>query len=295
MGFKSGFIAIIGCPYVGKSTIVNQFVGQKVSIVSNKPQTTRNRIQSVVTRENYQMVFIDTPGVLTPHNRLGEYMLSTAFETIKEANAVLYVVDAKTGIGGKDMALMEKLKKYNCSVVMAVNKIDAVEEKNLMMLLESLKAQDWIEHIVPVSAIKGQNMEELEKVLEQYLEEGPMYFPKDMITDQPERFLMAELIREKALKLLQQEIPHGIGVEIEKYVESGEDGRTEIYAAIYCEKDSHKGIIIGKNGSMLKEIGTQARKEMQWLLASGVYLELWVRVKADWRNSPSLLKQLGYE
>ena len=185
-------------------------------------------------------------------------MLSTAFDTIKGADAVLYVVDAKTGMGGKDTALMEKLKACGCSVVMAVNKIDAVEEKNLMQLLESLKAQDWIDHIVPVSAIKGKNMEELEKVLQQYLEEGPMYFPEDVVTDQPERFLMAELIREKALKLLQQEIPHGIGVEIEKYVEGGEDERTEIYAVIYCEKASHKGIIIGEKR------GPCSRRSARW-------------------------------
>ncbi|MHB1314988.1 MAG: GTPase Era [Christensenellales bacterium] len=295
MSFKSGFIAVIGCPNVGKSTLVNQMVGQKVSIVSSKPQTTRNRIQSVVTRDGYQMVLLDTPGIHAPKTKLGSYMVKSAMETLKEADAILFVADAKGGIGKRDRALMEQLKASGNHVVLALNKIDILKPEDILKQIDSIKDEAWIEHIVPVSAMTGKNMDHLEEVLKQYLTEGPMYFPKDMVTDQPERFLVAEMVREAALNLLQEEIPHGIGVEVEKMTESKKNNRTVVYVAIYCDKDSHKGMIIGKSGAMLKKIGTQARRQIEWMLGTNVFLEIYVRVKPDWRNSPSLLKQLGYE
>jgi len=293
-GYLSGFITIIGSPNVGKSTLMNRLVGQKVSIVSHRAQTTRNRIMGVMSRQGYQMVFLDTPGVTTPRNRLGEYMLKVAYDSISEVEAVLLIIDAVRGIGEKDEALLARLKEAKAPVIAAINKIDAASMADVQAAEERLQREAYIRHIVRISAREGSGVEALEELLRGYLTEGPQYFPDDMVTDQPERVICAEIIREKALTLLKEEVPHGIGVGIDK-MQQREDGLQEVWATIYCERDGHKGILIGKRGSMLKAIGTAARKDMEWLLGARVNLQLWVKVKEDWRNSASVMRELGYE
>lgn len=293
-GYRSGFVAIIGSPNVGKSTLMNQMVGQKVSIVSDKAQTTRNRIMGVMSRPGWQIVFLDTPGVTSPKNRLGDYMLKVAYESLNEVEAILFLVDAKRGIGEKDAALLQKLQEAKAPVIAGLNKADLCTMDDILSAEERLSQHPFIRHILKLSALEGRGLDKLETVLSGYLVEGPQYFPEDMVTDQPERVICAELIREKALLLLRQEVPHGLGVGIDK-IEKREDGIQDIWATIYCERAGHKGIIIGKSGAMLKRIGTEARKDMEWLLGSRVNLKLWVKVKEDWRNSTSMLGELGYE
>ena len=287
-------MSLIGSPNAGKSTLMNAFVGQKVSIVSERAQTTRNRILGVMTRRTYQIVFIDTPGVTMPKNKLGEYMLEVAYESLNEVEAILFMIDAAIGIGEKDEALIEKLRGAKSPVIAVINKTDVAKPKRVEEIEKRLAGEKFIKDTVRVSALTHDGLDALEKKLVSYLEEGPQYFPDDMVTDMPERVICGELLREKALRLLRQEIPHGIGVDIEK-MELRTDGIYDVWASIYCERDSHKGIIIGKNGSMLKKIASQARTDMEWLLGIKVNLQVWVKVKEDWRNRTSVMKELGYE
>ncbi len=293
--FRSGFITIIGSPNVGKSTLLNLLVGQKISIVSERAQTTRNRIAGVVTRKDYQIVFLDTPGVTGAKNRLGEYMLKVAYDSLKEVECILFMLDASKGVREMDEALIEslRLRVGDTPVVAAINKTDLVSFAGVESVRERLEKEGFIKRIIPISAETGRNVDKLEKELASYLVEGPMYYPEDMVTDQPMRVIAAEIIREKALKSLRQEIPHGIGVEIER-IFLREDGINDISAVIYCERDSHKGIIIGNKGAMLKRIGSSARTEIETLFGTKINLQLWVKVRPDWRNSANALRELGY-
>lgn len=295
MSYKSGFVSIVGSPNVGKSTLLNRLVGQKISIVSPKAQTTRNRVTGVLTRSGYQIIFLDTPGIAAPKNRLGEYMLKIASESMNEVEAIVFVVDALAGIRGRDESLIQRLKTAKAPVIAVINKVDAVSMYTVETLQERLNGESIFANVLKISAENGQGVAELEAALVLHLVEGPQYFPEDMVTDLPERMICAELIREKALLCLHEEIPHGIGVEIEK-ISMREDGQmTDVFAAIYCEREGHKGILIGKGGSMLKRIGTLARKDIEWLLGVRVNLQLHVKVREDWRNSPSAMRELGYE
>lgn len=295
MSFRSGFITIIGSPNVGKSTLMNLMVGQKISIVSERAQTTRNRIAGVVTRKNYQIVFLDTPGVTGAKNRLGEYMLKVAYDSLKEVECILFMLDASKGLREMDEGLISTLRERagDTPVVAAINKSDISTLDGIETIRERLEKESFIKRILPISAETGRNVEKLEEILAGYLVEGPMYYPEDMVTDQPMRVITAEIIREKALRSLRQEIPHGIGVDIER-IFLREDGINDIDAVIYCERDSHKGIIIGRAGAMLKRIGSSARPEIETLFGTKVNLKLWVKVRPDWRNSPNALRELGY-
>lgn len=296
MAYRSGFISIIGSPNVGKSTLMNKLVGQKISIVSDRAQTTRNRITGVVSRKDYQMIFLDTPGVTAPKNRLGDYMLKTALDAINEVDAILLMIDASVGIREKDEKLLEQLMTRcgKTPVVAAINKTDLVSLGTIDELTERLQREKWIKQIVPISAESGRNTDKLEAVLLEYLEEGPQYYPEDMVTDQPMWAICAEMIRETALKLIRDEIPHGIGVGIDK-IKLREDGIHDVFATIYVERDSHKGIVIGKGGRMLKKIGMNARQEIEWLFGTQVNLQLYVKVRPEWRNSASALREFGFD
>ena len=293
--FRSGFISIVGRPNVGKSTLMNTLIGEKIAIISNKPQTTRNRIQCVLTRKDYQIVFVDTPGIHKPKNKLGEYMVKAAQDSISDMEAVLFVIDIADGIGPGDRMIAEWLKQTSAPVIMAANKIDAANKEKARAQLEEFKEAGNFKDVVEVSALAGTNIDVLERKLASLLPEGPKYYPDDMITDQPERIILAEIIREKALNLLKEEVPHGIGVEIERIHDREDKNLTEVMASIICEKSSHKGIIIGKGGRMLKSIGSQARVDMERFLGIKVYLELFVKVKDDWRNDINTMRNLGYD
>ena len=290
--FRSGFVAILGRPNVGKSSIMNRFVGEKVAIVSNKPQTTRNKMLGVVTHDDWQIVFVDTPGLHKPRTKLGEYMMKKADEAREGVDAVLCVVDAQY-IGPGDLAVMQDVAHMSCPKILAVNKSDLVPAEKLMPELAKLNDLGF-DHIVTVSAIKGDNMDDLLRLLSDQMPKGPKYFPDDMITDQPERLMCGEIIREKALLNLREEIPHGIGVEM-MAINKLSDNLTEIHANIYCERASHKAIIIGKQGAMLRTIGSQARADIEKLMGTKVLLKLWVKVREDWRNRESDLRATGYE
>jgi len=293
--FRSGFVAIVGRPNVGKSTLMNIMIGEKIAIISDKPQTTRNRIQCVLTREDYQIVFIDTPGIHKPKNKLGEYMVKAAQNSLKDMEAVLFVVDAADGIGHGDRIIAELLKGLSSPVLLVANKMDIADEEKARKQIEELYEFGGFDEAIEISALKGINTKELEEKLVSYLPEGPKYYPDDMVTDQPERVILAEIIREKALHLLKEEVPHGIGVEIEGIHDREDKNITEIMASIICEKDSHKGIVIGKGGKMLKAIGSEARKDIERFLGTRVYLETFVKVKSDWRNNPAAMRDLGYD
>lgn len=292
--FKSGFVTLIGRPNVGKSTLMNQIIGQKIAITSSKPQTTRNRIQTVFTDERGQIVFLDTPGIHKAKNKLGEYMVNVAERTLKEVDVVLWLVEPTTFIGAGERHIAEQLKKVSTPVILAINKIDTVKKEELLAVIAAYSQIFEFSEIVPVSALKGENAEHLVETLFSYLQEGPQFYDEDTITDQPERQIVAELIREKALRLLSDEIPHGIAVSIESMKERKKGNIMDIDATIICERDSHKGIIIGKKGAMLKKIGSKARVEIESLLDIQVNLQLWVKVKKDWRDSDFLLKNYGY-
>ena len=290
--FHSGFVAILGRPNVGKSSIMNRIVGEKVAIVSNHPQTTRSKLMGVATGNGWQIVFVDTPGLHKPRTKLGEYMMKSADEAREGVDAVLAVVDGQR-IGGGDRAVLEDIQRMDCPKFLAVNKIDIVPPEKLMPQLAELNDLRF-DQIFSVSARTGENMDLLTQKLIEAMPEGPKYFPDDMITDQPERVMCAEIIREKALNNLRDEIPHGIGVEILQ-IKKLSNSLTEIHADVYCERDSHKSIIIGKQGAMLKLIGSQARTDIERLLGTKVMLRLWVKVRVDWRNRASDLRTLGYE
>ena len=293
--YKSGFVTLIGRPNVGKSTLMNQLIGQKIAITSNKPQTTRNRIQTVLTTDDGQIVFVDTPGIHKAKNKLGEYMVNVAERTLNEVDVVLWLVEPTTFIGAGEQHIISQLKKVTTPVVLVINKIDSVKKEEILPSIAAYKDVYDFAEIVPVSARNGDNTDELVKVIMKYLPYGPQFYDEDTITDQPERQIVAELIREKALRLLSQEIPHGIAVVIDAMKVRRHGHIVDIDATIVCERDSHKGIIIGKQGSMLKKIGTQARIEMENLLDMKVNLQLWVKVKKDWRDSDMLLKNYGYD
>ena len=290
--FRSGFVAILGRPNVGKSSLMNRFVGEKVAIVSEHPQTTRAKLLGVATDADWQIVFVDTPGLHRPRTRLGEYMVKAANEAREGVDAVLVVVDGQF-IGGGDRAILEDVRKMSCPKFLAVNKIDLCTPEKLMPQLQQLNDCGF-DKIVPVSARRGDSVDALLKMLAAAMPEGPRYFPDDMITDQPERVLCAEIIREKALNNLRDEIPHGVGVEMLS-IQELRPGLTEIHANVYCEKASHKSIIIGKQGSMLGKIGTEARLDIERLLDTRISLKLWVKVREDWRNRTGDLRALGYE
>ncbi|MBQ7279039.1 MAG: GTPase Era [Clostridia bacterium] len=294
MAYKSGFFSLIGCPNVGKSTLINALVGQKISIVTDRAQTTRNRITGVVTRDEYQMIFLDTPGMTVPKNRLGEYMQKTADDCLMDVEAILFLVDARKGVMDRDKQILSRLKKARCPVVVLLNKCDISTKLQLDEARQAVEAAGF-DNIHPISAFTGKGLQELEELLQNYLVEGPQYFPPDMVTDQPERLICAEMIREKALELLKDEVPHGIGVSMDKMQLREDKQLMDCYATILCERESHKGIIIGKGGAMLKKIGSEARKDMEWLLGMRVNLQLWVKIKDDWRNRQSVLNELGYE
>lgn len=292
---KSGFVTLIGRPNVGKSTLMNQLIGQKIAITSNKPQTTRNRIQTVYTDERGQIVFLDTPGIHKAKNKLGEYMVKVAESTLNEVDAVLWLVEPSTFIGAGERHIAEQLKRVKTPVILIINKIDTVKREEILLFMDAYrKIYDFAE-IVPVSALKGENADTLLEVIYKYMPYGPMFYDEDTITDQPERQIVAELIREKALKCLDEEIPHGIAVAIDQ-MKYRKDGKlVDIDATIVCERDSHKGIIIGKGGAMLKKIGSAARYEIERLLDTQANLKLWVKVKKDWRDSDFLMKNFGYD
>lgn len=291
--FRSGYAAIVGRPNVGKSTLMNCLIGQKIAITSNKPQTTRNRIQTVYTSEEGQIVFLDTPGIHKAKNRLGEYMVNTVNGALKDVDVVLWLVEASTFIGPSDKEIAARLSTLNLPLILVINKIDTVKRDELLKIIDVYRNLCDFAEVVPVSALKADNTDTLIEQIFKYLPYGMPFFDEDTITDQPERQITAELIREKALKCLDEEVPHGIAVTIEqmKY----EKNIVHIEATIICEKDSHKGIIIGKQGQMLKKIGSAARFEIERLLDKKVNLKLWVRVKKDWRDSDLLLKNFGYD
>ena len=293
--FKSGFVTIIGRPNVGKSTLMNHLIGQKIAITSSKAQTTRNRIQTVYTCEEGQLVFLDTPGINKAKNKLGDYMLMAAERTLNEVDLILWLVEPTTYIGAGEQYIIEKLKNVKTPVFLVINKIDQVEDENILKAILAYKDKMDFAEIIPVSALKDKNTDELIKTIFSYMDQGPMYYDEDTITDQPERQIVAELIREKALRNLNQEIPHGIAVVVDRMKTRKKGNIMDIEATIVCERESHKGIIIGKKGAMLKEIGSQARIEIENLLDIKVNLSLWVKVKKDWRDSDMLLKNYGFD
>lgn len=290
--YKSGFAALIGRPNVGKSTLMNCLIGQKIAITSNKPQTTRNKIQTVYTSEEGQIVFLDTPGIHKAKNKLGNYMIGVAQRTLSEVDVILWLVEPSTFIGAGERHIIEQLKKTKTPVILVINKIDTVKRDEILLFIDTYRKEYDFAEVVPVSALKANNTDELLKCIMKYLPYGEAFYDEDTITDQPMRQIVSELIREKALRLLEEEIPHGIAVTIEsmKYRKNIVD----IEATIICERDSHKGIIIGKGGSMLKRIGSYARPEIEDLLEMHANLQLWVKVKKDWRDSDLLLKNFGY-
>ena len=290
--YKSGFVTLIGRPNVGKSTLMNYLIGQKIAITSNKPQTTRNRIQTVLTTEEGQIIFVDTPGIHKAKNKLGEYMVNVAERTLNEVDAVLWLVEPTTFIGAGEKHIADQLKKVTTPVILVINKVDSVKKEEVLASIAAYQDIYDFAAIVPVSARSGENTKELLKVVYQYLPYGPQFYDEDTITDQPERQIVAELIREKALHCLNEEIPHGIAVVIDRMKKKGKVMHTD--ATIICERDSHKGIIIGKQGSMLKKIGSTARYEIEKMLDMQANLKLWVKVKKDWRDSDFLVKNFGY-
>jgi len=293
-GFKSGFVAIVGRPNAGKSTLMNQVIGQKIAIMSDKPQTTRNKIHGVYTTDDIQIVFLDTPGITKPNSKLGNYMLKAAESAFNEVDAILFLTDVTEVIGGGDRYIIEQLKKVSGTpVFLVLNKIDKIQPDAMLPVIDKYRKLMNFAEVVPVSALQGNNVNALLEQVSRYLNEGPMYYPADQITDHPEQFVCAELIREKLLQLTREEIPHSIAVEIES-MSVADNGLVNIGAVIFVERDSQKGIIIGKNGALLKEVGKLARLDMERLLGSKIFLELWVKVNKDWRNRDSMLKTLGY-
>lgn len=290
--YKSGFVTLIGRPNVGKSTLMNYLIGQKIAITSNKPQTTRNRIQTVLTTEEGQVVFVDTPGIHKAKNKLGEYMVNVAERTLNEVDVVMWLVEPTTFIGAGEQHIASQLKKVQTPVILVINKIDSVKPEEVLASISAYKDLYEFAEIVPVSARNGNNTEELLKVIMKYLPYGPQFYDEDTATDQPERQIVAEIIREKALHSLNEEIPHGIAVAIDQM--KMRNKVMHIDATIICERDSHKGIIIGKQGNMLKKIGSTARFEIERMLECKVNLKLWVKVKKDWRDSEFLMKNFGY-
>jgi GTP-binding protein Era len=293
--FKSGFVTLIGRPNVGKSTLMNRLIGQKIAITSNKPQTTRNRIQTVYTDERGQIVFLDTPGIHKAKNKLGEYMVNVAERTLKEVDVVLWLVEPSTFIGAGEQHIAAQLKTIKTPIVLVINKVDTVKKEEILKFIDAYKDICEFADIVPVSALKGQNTDTVLEVIYKYLPYGPAFYDEDTVTDQPQRQIVAEMIREKALRSLDEEIPHGIAVTIEKMKERPGGKVVDIEATIICERDSHKGIIIGKGGAMLKKIGSAARFEIERMMEMKANLQIWVKVRKDWRDSDLFMKNFGYD
>ncbi|MFQ8850614.1 MAG: GTPase Era [Lachnospiraceae bacterium] len=292
--FKSGFVAIIGRPNVGKSTLMNHLIGQKIAITSKKPQTTRNKIQTVYTCEDGQIIFLDTPGIHKAKNKLGEYMVNVAEQTLKDVDVILWLVEPTTYIGAGEKHIAEQLQKTSLPVILVINKVDTVKKEDILQVIDNYRKLYDFAEIIPASALHGQNTKDIVNSLFKYMPYGPMFYDEDTVTDQPQRQIVAEIIREKALHALDEEIPHGIAVTIEKMRERKGQHIVDIEATIICERDSHKGIIIGKQGSMLKKIGSNARFEIEKMLEERVNLKIWVKVKKDWRDSDTLMKNFGY-
>lgn len=292
-GYKSGFVSIIGRPNVGKSTFLNRIIGQKIAIMSDKPQTTRNKIQGVYTENDSQVIFIDTPGIHKPKHKLGDFMVKMAQTTLKEVDIVLFMVNAVEGFGRGEEFIIEKLKETKQPVFLVINKIDQVHPEQLLELIDQYRKLHDFAEIVPISALDGNNVEALIGIIKKYLPEGPQYYPDNQVTDHPERFIIAELIREKVLHLTREEVPHSVAVVIDA-IQKREGGAVYINATIVVERPSQKGIIIGKQGKMLKEVGKRARFDIEALLGSKVFLEVWVKVQKDWRNKMSQLRDLGF-
>ncbi|WP_422486497.1 GTPase Era [Gudongella sp. DL1XJH-153] len=293
--YKSGFITVIGRPNVGKSTLLNQVIGEKISIISDKPQTTRNKIQMVYTGDDFQIVFLDTPGMQMPKNILGDYMLKISRTTLEEVDIVTFMVDESMQTGKMDSYILDQLKVISTPIVLLINKTDKLKKDEVEILVKKYKDMGIFEDVIPISALNNDNIERYLEVLKEMIPEGPQYFPDDMITDQPERFIISEIVREKALVNLEDEIPHGIYVEIDKIVQREDKELIDVFANIYCEKNSHKGMIIGKNGRMLKTIGQQAREDIEKLMGSKVNLQLWVKVEKNWREKANKVKYFGYK
>jgi GTPase len=291
--FKSGFVSIIGRPNVGKSTFLNRVIGQKIAIMSDKPQTTRNKIQGVYTENDAQVVFIDTPGIHKPKHKLGDFMMKVAQNTLKEVDLILFMVNVEEGFGRGDEFIIEKLKETKTPVFLILNKIDKVHPESLLKIIDKYRTLHPFAEIVPISALEGNNVDNLLGVIKKYLPEGPQYYPADQVTDHPERFIIEELVREKVLHLTREEVPHSIAVAIDS-IQRREGNAVYVAATIIVERDSQKGIVIGKQGKVLKEVGKRARKDIEMLLGSKVFLELWVKVQKDWRNKMSNLRDLGF-
>ena len=292
--FKSGFIAIIGRPNVGKSTFLNHVVGQKIAIMSDKPQTTRNKVQGVVTTDDSQLIYIDTPGIHKPKHKLGDHMLKVARNTLREVDIIMFMVNAEEKIGPGDRFIIEMLQNTETPVFLIINKIDLIHPDKLLEIIVSYKSEYDFAEIVPISALKGNNTDRLLDTLKSYLPEGPKYYPDEHVTDHPERFIVSEFIREKVLHLTREEIPHSVAVVIEKIERDEHKDLVHIMATIIVDRDSQKGIVIGKRGALLKQIGTDARHDIEMLLGSKVFLEVWVKVQKDWRNKPGRLNELGF-
>lgn len=290
---KSGFVSIIGRPNVGKSTFVNRVIGHKIAIMSDKAQTTRNKIQGVMTRDDAQIIFIDTPGIHKPKHKLGDYMMRVAKNTLSEIDAIMFMVNVNEDIGRGDEYIMEMLKNVKTPIFLVLNKIDLVHPDTLMPKIEQYQSYMDFTDIIPISALEGLNVDHFIDVLKSFLPEGPKYYPDNQISDHPEQFVVSEIIREKILHLTSEEIPHAIGVNVDRMIKEDED-RVRIESTIYVERDSQKGIVIGKGGKKLKEVGKRARRDIEMLLGSKVYLELWVKVQRDWRNKVNFIRQIGY-
>ncbi|MBQ6661846.1 MAG: GTPase Era [Lachnospiraceae bacterium] len=293
-GFRSGFVALIGRPNVGKSTLMNRLIGQKIAITSNKPQTTRNRIQTVFTDERGQIIFLDTPGIHKARNKLGEYMAEVTESTLGDVDVILWLVEPSDFIGAGEQAILARLKNVKTPVLLVINKIDKVKKEEILRFIDTYRKELDFAAIVPVSALKGENTDDLIDTIFSYLPEGPQYYDEDTVTDQPERQIAAEMIREKALRNLEDEIPHGVAVLIDRMKEREGGTLIDIDATIICERESHKGIIIGKKGAMLKKIGTEARRDIEMMTGTKINLKLWVKVKENWRDSDSLIRNYGY-
>ncbi|GAA0482626.1 GTPase Era [Salinibacillus aidingensis] len=292
--FRSGFIAIVGRPNVGKSTFMNHVIGQKIAIMSDKPQTTRNKIQGVLTDHDAQMIFIDTPGIHKPKHKLGDFMVKTAEQTLNEVDMVMFMINAEEGYGAGDQYILDRLQSIKQPVFLVINKIDQIHPDHLLPLIEEYRTKLDFAEIIPISALEGNNVDHLMNVMKTYLPEGPQYYPEDQITDHPERFIISELIREKVLQLTREEVPHSIAVILDNMEVRDQNKAVYVQASIITERPSQKGIIIGKQGKMLKEIGQLARKDIESLLGSKIYLDLWVKVQKDWRNRMTQLREYGF-
>lgn len=292
---KSGFVSVIGRPNVGKSTLLNRLLGEKISIISNKPQTTRDQIKMIYNDDESQIIFVDTPGMQNPRNKLGDYMLNISKESVVDADLILYIVDASPYIGARDTDIINFLKTLDLPVILAINKVDTVEKGKILELISLYKDLDFISEIIPISASMGDNVSQLLNTIKEYLPQGPKYYPEDYITDKSERFIISEIIREKTLTNLREEVPHGIGVIVDSVKDSKDGNSFNIGATIYTERDSHKGIILGKGGSMIKKIRLEATEDLEKFLDKKVNLDLWVKVEKNWREKEDKLKNFGYK